>query len=598
MKLIPISFIKKVRIFLELKERVNVLILLLLMLIGVCLETLGIGLVIPTLTMFSEHNISDKYPAFRPALQFLGNPNTNTLLVGGVLLLFFVYLIKAVFLGMLAWGQNRFISNLEARLSLSLFTIYLRQPYSFHLQRNSANLIQNVLTETSVFTTNVVTPTLQLITEFLVIVAICLMVILIEPVGSIIIISIFSLTSFGFIQLTKKRMTRWGEIRQHHDGLRLLHLQQALGGSKDVKLLGRDAEFINRYKIHTNARVGAVQLSGTMQQLPRLWLELIAIGAFALLVITILVQGGGIGEIIPKMGLFAVAAFRLIPSINRILAATQTLKYCSPVIDVLQKELELPYDNEIKSVATSESFKNNLELKNISYTYPSSITPTIKNISLTIKQGTSVGLIGKSGSGKSTLIDILLGLLTPNSGVIAADGIDIEQNMRGWQNQIGYVPQSIYLTDDSLRKNIAFGLPAEEIDEEAVRKAISAAQLTEFVDLLPEGLDTIVGERGVRLSGGQRQRIGIARALYHNPTVLVLDEATSALDTATEKGVMEAVNALQGSKTIIIVAHRLSTIEKCDDVYNLLNGTIESHGRAEVILGKPSLIIDYNNKSY
>ena len=389
-----------------------------------------------------------------------------------------------------------------------------------------------------------------------------------------------------------------GEIRQHHDGLRLLHLQQALGGSKDVKLLGRDAEFINRYKIHTNARVGAVQLSGTMQQLPRLWLELIAIGAFALLVITILVQGGGIGEIIPKMGLFAVAAFRLIPSINRILAATQTLKYCSPVIDVLQKELELPYDNEIKSVATSESFKNNLELKNISYTYPSSITPTIKNISLTIKQGTSVGLIGKSGSGKSTLIDILLGLLTPNSGVIAADGIDIEQNMRGWQNQIGYVPQSIYLTDDSLRKNIAFGLPAEEIDEEAVRKAISAAQLTEFVDLLPEGLDTIVGERGVRLSGGQRQRIGIARALYHNPTVLVLDEATSALDTATEKGVMEAVNALQGSKTIIIVAHRLSTIEKCDDVYNLLNGTIESHGRAEVILGKPSLIIDYNNKSY
>ena len=581
-----LSFLKNAKLFLEPKERINVTILLFLMLIGVCLETLGIGLVIPTLAIFSAHNIAEKYPAIRPLLQFLGNPDPNTLLIGGVLLLFVVYLFKALYLGLLAWAQNRFISNVEARLSLHLFTIYLRQPYVFHLQQNSAILIRNVTTEVGVFTNNVLTPTLQLITESLVIVAICIMLVLIEPVGSIIIISIFSLTSLGFMQLTKKRMTRWGEIRQLHDGMRLLHLQQGLGGAKDVKLLGRDAEFLNRYKIHTNARASVIQLNATLQQFPRLLMELLTIAAFALLVITTLAQGGAIGDIIPKMGLFAVAAFRLIPSINRILASSQALKYCSPVIDILQKELELPVTETNQPEITSKLFNNQLVLQNISYTYPEAPSPALNNISLTIKQGTSVGFIGKSGSGKSTLVDILLGLLTPDSGSIAADGIAIHENIRGWQNQIGYVSQSIYLTDDTLRKNIAFGLPSEDIDEEAIKKAVSAAYLTDFMEQLPEGLDTIVGERGVRLSGGQRQRIGIARALYHNPSVLVLDEATSALDIATEKEVMEAVNALQGSKTIIIVAHRLSTIEKCDTVYDLQNGIIESYGAPSLFIKK------------
>jgi ATP-binding cassette, subfamily B, bacterial PglK len=586
MKLPQLSFIKKARSFLIHKERVNVMILLLLMLIGVCLETLGIGLVVPALGLFSENNISAKYPSIRPFLQSLGNPDSNTLLIGGILLLFFVYLIKAVFLGLLAWAQNRFTSNFEARFSLRLFSIYLRQPYSFHLQRNSANLIHNVVTEVGVFTNNVVTPTMQLITESLVIVGICIMLMLVEPVGSIIIIAIFSITSWGFIRLTRERMARWGEIRQHHDGLRLQHLQQGLGGAKDVKLLGRDAEFLNQYRIHTNARAGVGQLSGTLQQFPRLWLELLTIGALAVLIVTILAQGGEIRDIIPKIGLFAVSAFRLMPSVNRIIVAAQTLKYCSPVIDILQKELDLPIEEEIEAATTATSFKNRLELKDISYTYPEAAIPAINNISLSIKQGSSVGFIGKSGSGKSTLVDILLGLLKPDSGTISADGADIQQNMRGWQNQIGYVPQSIYLTDDTLRKNIAFGLCDEDIDENAVKKAISAAHLTEFVERLPKGLNTLVGERGVRLSGGQRQRIGIARALYHNPAILVLDEATSALDTATEQGVIEAVNALQGTKTIIMVAHRLSTIEKCDEVYNLLNGEIESHGIPGLILNK------------
>jgi ABC-type multidrug transport system fused ATPase/permease subunit len=586
MELTPISFIKKARSFLIHKERVNVMILLFLMLIGVCLETLGIGLVVPAFALFSEHDITSKYPAIRPLVHFLGNPDSVTLLIAGILLLFLVYLIKAVFLGLLAWVQNRFTSNLEARFSLRLFTIYLRQPYAFHLQRNSATLIQNVITEIGVFTNNVITPTMQLITESLVIVGICAMLMLVEPTGSIIIIGMFGFSSWLFIRLTKKSMARWGEIRQLHDTLRLQHLQQGLGGAKDVKLLGRDSEFLKQYRIHTNARAGVSQLSGTFQQFPRLWLELLTIGALAALVVTIIAQGESIHDIIPKLGLFAVSAFRLMPSVNRIIVSTQILKYCSPVIDILQKELDLPDEIKIEPVTTVTSFKEKLEFFNISYTYPEAPSPALNNISLSITQGTSVGFIGKSGSGKSTLIDILLGLLKPDAGTITVDGTDIQQNMRGWQNQIGYVPQSIYLTDDTLRKNIAFGLGTEDIDDEAVKKAIAAAHLTEFVENLPDGVDTMVGERGVRLSGGQRQRIGIARALYHNPSILVLDEATSALDTETEQGVIKAVNALHGSKTIIMVAHRLSTIEKCDEVYNLLNGEIESHGAPGLMLNK------------
>jgi len=361
-------------------------------------------------------------------------------------------------------------------------------------------------------------------------------------------------------------------------------LQQGLGGAKDVKLLGRENDFLKQYSIHNRESSKVGRLNNTIQQLPRIWLELLAVCGLVALVLVMLAQGGALETIIPKLGLFAVVTFRLMPSVSRLLNVMQSLKYCLPVIDILGKDLSLFTPENIEKEVKISSFQNALELQHITYTYPEVALPSLKDISLSIKHGESVGFIGTSGAGKSTLVDILLGLLPPDQGVVMVDGKDIRENLRGWQNQIGYVPQSIYLTDDTLLRNIAFGLSTEQIDNESVSKAIRAAHLADFIQSLPEGLNTVVGERGIRLSGGQRQRIGIARALYHDPSVLVLDEATSALDTATEKGVMDAVRELQGSKTIIIVAHRLSTIEHCDRLYRLENGQITSQGTPDKIL--------------
>jgi ABC-type multidrug transport system fused ATPase/permease subunit len=296
-------------------------------------------------------------------------------------------------------------------------------------------------------------------------------------------------------------------------------------------------------------------------------------------------HGVEMASIVPTLALFAAAAFRLMPSVNRVLTAMQTLRYGLPVIDTLYEELKLEVPDAIDDFSeVSPGFRQEIRLNEVSYTYQGALSPALNGLALSIKVGEFVGFIGSSGSGKSTLVDIVLGLLPCDSGRIEVDGQDIQENMRAWQNQIGYVPQAIYLTDDTLRRNVAFGLPNEQIDDVAVQKAIKAAQLEEFVATLPEGLETVVGERGVRLSGGQRQRIGIARALYHDPSVLVLDEATSALDTATESGVMKAVNALQGSKTIIMVAHRLSTVEHCDRLYKLEQGRIVGEGTPQDML--------------
>jgi ABC-type multidrug transport system fused ATPase/permease subunit len=571
-------------------ERRSAVVLLGLMTIGMLLEMLGVGLVIPALALLTQRDLANNYPALQPTLQALGSPGQQTLIIGGMLVLAGVYLIKTLFLAFLVWQQTHFAFGVQARLSQRLFTVYLRQPYTFHLQRNSAQLIRNVINEVNLFTFNGILPGMLLLTESLVLLGLCSLLLIVEPLGALIAVSVLGTAAWGFHRLTRDRIARWGEARQYHEGLRIQHLQQGLGGTKDVKLLGRETDFLEQYRVHNvqSARVG--QLQSTLQQLPRLWLELLAVSGLAILVISMLVQDRALEAVLPTLGLFAAAAFRLMPSVNRVLIAVQSLRYGLPVIDTLHTELNLatPETTKIRNPVTS--FHTALELSHITYTYPGTVEPALKDISLTIQRGASVGFIGVSGAGKSTLVDILLGLLTPNTGEVRVDGKDIQENLRNWQDQVGYVPQSIFLTDDTLRRNVAFGLANEQIDDGAVQRAIQAAQLDEFVASLPSGLETLVGERGIRLSGGQRQRIGIARALYHNPAVLVLDEATSSLDIATEHGVMQAVNALQGTKTIAIIAHRLSTVEHCDRLYRLEQGRVVAEGASvEMLAARKSI---------
>ncbi len=564
-------------------RRREALALLVLMLIGMALETLGLGLVIPALAFMTDPGFTSKHQSLYPLLDMLGNPSQVKLITLGLLLLVAVYTIRTLFLTFLSWRQASFTFGVQENLSQRLFTGYLQQPYTFHLQRNSAQLIRNVVNETNQFTLGALIPGMALLTEMLVLLGIAILLLCVEPLGTILVVIILGVTSYTFHSSTKTRILHWGEARQLHDGLRIQHLQQGLGGAKDVKLLGREDDFLSQYAVHNagSARMGERQT--ILAALPRLWLELLAVIGLAVLVFIMLAQGKSMTSLIPVLGLFAAAAFRLLPSVNRVLNTIQCLRYSLPVINVLYSELQQFTGQSVAHQHVSLPFNRKLQLHDTSYTYPGAPAPVLTHINLTIHKGTSVGFVGGSGTGKTTLIDIILGLLTPTHGKITVDGIDIQLNIRGWQDQIGYVPQSIYLTDDTLRRNVAFGLAPDQIDEEAVQRAIKAAQLDEFVSALPDGLDTLVGERGVRLSGGQCQRIGIARALYHDPPVLVLDEASSALDAETEQDIMQAIRSLKG-KTILIVAHRLSTVEHCDTIVRLEQGKISEQGVPQKML--------------
>jgi ABC-type multidrug transport system fused ATPase/permease subunit len=573
-------------------ERASGIKVLALMVVGMLLETVGVGIIIPALTLLTQQDVAMKYPVMQDALHALGNPTQAQLAIGGMIALVAMYMVKALFLAYLAFRQTGYAFAVQARLSQHLFATYLGQPYTFHLQRNTAQLIQNAVDEVNVFTHKAMLPGLILLTEVLVLFGIACLMLMVEPLGALVVVFVMGAAALGFYRSTRIRVARWGAARQHHEGLRIQHLQQGLGAAKDVKLLGREASFLARYREHNLEIAKVGKFEATLQKLPQLWLELLAVVGMALLVIAMIVQGRDMANIVPTLGLFAIAAFRLMPSVNRVLGALQSLRYGLPVINRLNEELKLLVCIPLPQSSERVAFKRGIDLVDVSFTYPSAPVPAIRGVSIAIPRGVTVGFVGSSGSGKSTLIDIMLGLLVPSAGQVKVDGLDIQANPRCWQDQIGYVPQSIYLTDDTLRRNIAFGIADEQVDDIAVQRAIRAAQLEDFVAGLPDGLDTLVGERGVRLSGGQRQRIGIARALYHDPSVLVLDEATSALDTDTESGVMQAVTALHGNKTILIVAHRLTTLQGCDTIYRLEKGRIVSSGNYKELVAIHGTTID------
>ena len=560
------------------------MVLLVLMMVGMVIETLGVGLVVPVLALITDPAMVSRFPAAQRLVGLAGNPTPTMLVAGAMGILVAAYAVKVVFLAFLAWKQAQFIFGLDAALSERLFRGYLLQPYTFHLQRNSAILIRNVTGEIAQFTTGV-SAACMLATESLVLVGIATLLLLAEPFGAIVVVATMGFSGFVFYTLARRRILRWGEARQFHEGQRMQRLQQGLGGIKDVKILGRECEFVAEYAHHLGISTRIGRHLSLLQAMPRLWLEFMAVAGIAALVVTMLLQNRPTEALVPTLGLFAAAAFRLMPSVSRFLGGLQTLRFNLPVINTLYAERDFLRASVHAESVRPLAFERLVEFRSLVFSYPDTEARQIDGLSLQIDKGAVVGIVGGSGAGKSTLIDLLLGLLLPTSGAVLVDGVDISSYLRGWQSQIGYVPQTIYLTDDSIRRNVAFGLAAEEISDTQVRSALAAAQLTEFIAALPDGVETIVGERGVRLSGGQRQRIGIARALYHNPELLVLDEASSALDNQTEQDVMQAVLSLRGRKTVVIVAHRLTTVATCDVIFRLERGRVDACGTPAEVLG-------------
>jgi len=546
------------------------------MFIGMVLEVASISIIVPLISVLMSDDLIKNYTLVRQYFNYFGGSSKSSIIVIAIASLLVIYSIKNSFLAYLSWRQSSFAYGIQKQKSQSLFDSYLARPYSFHLSINSAQLIRNVLGEVNIFTT-AVTGTLALITETMIVIGLGLALLYAQPTGAILVLLVLGVSAYFFLEITKSKISKWGKKRQYHEGLRLQHLQQGLNGIKEVMVFDRKSFFQKQYEFHNAISCDVSSNQYTLQQLPRLWLELLAVFGLAILVTVMMSQNKQIDLILPILALFAASAFRLIPSINRIVSAIQAIRYASAVINNLYMEVRfadsLPYQ---PSLSTFEplKFSQQIELQNIIFTYESASINALNEISFNVYKGECIGIMGASGSGKSTLADILLGLLTPASGRILVDGIDVGTNMMSWRKNIGYVSQTIYLVDDSLKRNIAFGVPDDEIDDQAVDRALRLAQLSEFVIELPNGLDTLVGERGVRLSGGQRQRVGLARALYNDPEILVLDEATSALDNATEKEVMSAINQLQGSKTIVIIAHRLSTLESCNRVFELSRGDI------------------------
>ena len=565
---------KKFVMLLTSAEQRQMKFLLLLMVLGMMFEVFGIGLVFPAIALMTQANFIENHQVLKPLLNSLGNPNSSVLIIGGMLALAIIYLLKTIFMIYMVWKQNQFVYGVQASLSGRLFAGYLNQPWRFHLQRNSAQLILNVTNEVNVFISNALQSGMLLLTEGLILFGIVFFLVIVEPISSLVAFGILGGVACCFYRIMQNYTLNWGMARQHYDGLRIQHIQQGLGGIKDVKLLGRESRFFEQYNIPNLGSASVGQKYRTLMELPRLILELLAVFALVGMVLVMMLQNKPIDRLMSVLGLFGAAAFRVMPSLNRIMSNIQNLRYGLPVINTLSTEISLLDDTRLPSKKVERMFKSEIILENIRYQYENVNSFVLKDVTMRISRGTTVGFIGPSGAGKSTLVDIVLGLLTPSRGKILVDGEDIQKDLRGWQDKIGYVPQAIYLTDDSLRRNIAFGLPDELIDEVALSKAIAAAQLEDVIASLSEGIETFVGERGVRLSGGQRQRVGIARALYHDPALLVLDEATSALDFAVEREVMRAVDLLHGKKTVIIITHRPSTISNCDRLYKIEHGYV------------------------
>lgn len=579
--------IDRIMLILDKKEKNKIVYLVLLMVVGGFLELLGVAGILPLISAITTGQVSD-----------------ITSIVYLAIALMVIYVIKNLFLIYMYNSIYKFVFDGRSKLSTKLFEVYMREPYAFHLGRNQAIIQRAVRSDVDGFY-HLVRSLLQLLSELIICAVLAGLLLCTDFYMALLLMALLTICVGTVVIISKKKVKKLGAEDMEYNGKMNQWIMQGIGGIKEVRLLGTEDYFVDSFSEYSAKSSTNQRKQQVLVQLPRLLTETVSIGAVLLWIVVAALSKMDLLAAVPTLAVFAVAAFRLLPSVGKINGLLTEYHFYRPRADFIYEDLEgagyissrvnsvkdyadkNDSDNESniiknkignkvsnKEDAYAISLKESIKLSGVSFSYENTDKKILDDANLTIMRGESVGFVGPSGAGKTTLVDVIMGLLSVQSGSITVDGQDIYDNLSGWYRCLGYVPQSIYLSDDTIRRNIAFGIRDEDIDDEKIARVIVEARLSELVQSLKDGVDTVIGDRGVRLSGGQRQRIGIARALYTSPEVLILDEATSSLDNDTEAAVMEAIEALHGKVTMIVVAHRLTTIENCDRVYKVENGSI------------------------
>lgn len=582
------QILKKLIFLLSKKERNQASLIIIMILIMGFLEVIGVASIVPFMAVLSDPEIVDTNfflnKFFKSLSSFEIYTKQQFLFVLG-LIVFGLLVISLLFKTLTTYLQYKFVTMREFTVGKKLMKAYLNQPYSWFLNRNSAELGKTILSEVGIIIGKGLTPMMNLITHSIITSLLLALLIYNDPKLALI-IGTTIISIYGIIfKFSRSLLQKAGKERLKENELRFTALSEAFGAIKDIKIGGLEDSYVNRFAGPAQRFAKVTTFGQILSELPRYALELIAFGGMLLLTLYIMKSSPMFTQVIPIISLYALAGYRLMPSLQNIYVSITHLRFISPAVDALYKDLNQLRINDKINSKENIFLEKVISLKNIHYNYPNSSRTALKNLSLDIPAFSTVGLVGKTGSGKTTTVDIILGLLQAQKGKLVIDQkVLTSNNIRSWQNNIGYVPQQIFLADDTIEANIAFGFSDKIIDQTKVEQAAKIANLHDFIiDELPDKYQTKVGERGVRLSGGQRQRIGIARAVYNEPKVLILDEATSALDQVTEKAVMDSVNKLHKKITIIIIAHRLTTVKNCDKVFLLENGKLINSGKFEEI---------------
>ena len=577
------EFLKKLIYLLSPRERRNAFLLIIMIVIMAFLEMIGVATILPFMAVLTnpgyiETNIILN-KIFEISKIFGVENNQEFIFVLGVFV-FILLITSIIFKAITAYVQVRFVQMREYTIGRHLIEGYLHQPYSWFLSRNSADIGKTILSEVGEIIGNCMKPIMEIISKSMIIFAIIILLILVDPKIAIA-VGVFICLTYGVVfYFLKNLLVKLGKERLKNNQIRFRVISEAFGAAKEVKVSGLEKSFIKLFSNSAKIIARNVAKSEAIGILPRFFLEAIAFGGIVLLILIILAVSGDIISAIPVISLYVFAGYRLMPAIQQIYLSSTRLKFVGPTLDKVINDVKSLKALNLNLQQENLNFNKTINLNNIDFSYPNTERKALKNINLSIPKKSCVGFIGQTGCGKTTIVDIILALLDPQKGTLEVDGQIIkEQNKRSWQRSIGYVPQQIYLSDNTIAANIAFGVETKDINYNLIEKSAKIANLHEFIiSELPNQYKTNVGERGVKLSGGQRQRLGIARALYHNPEVLILDEATSALDNETEKAVMEAINNLSKDLTIILIAHRLNTLEDCDIIFKLDKGQLVKKG--------------------